>query len=127
MKLVSDNVLDHGFSYLAENATCIMLCADSDTTYANVSSTGDTLALVHQGSLTSADFTIQDGSVSGRRITMSSHDSAEVIRSGTVENLYILDTSGGEILLVTSVTTQALSTGNKVNIPGFDDEILDPT
>ena len=127
MKLVSDNVLDHGFSYLAENATCIMLCADSDTSYANVNTTGDTRVLVHVGSLTSADFTIQDGSVSGRRITMSSHDSADISRSGTVDNLYILDTSSGEILLVTDVTTQAPTTGNKVNIPGFDDEILDPS
>src|SRR6056297_3124705 len=127
MKLVSDNVLDHGLSYLAENVTCIMVCADSDTSYANVSSTGDTLTLIHVGSLTSADFTLQDGSVSGRRLTADSQDSADVHRTGTAENLYLLDTSSGEILLVTEVTTQALTTGNKVNIPGFDDEILDPS
>jgi hypothetical protein len=104
----------------------MMVCEDSDTTYTNVDSTADTRVLA-KTTLSSGDYTLQDGDASGRKVTISSQDSVDIVRSGTAENLYILDTGNTEILLVTSITTQSLTTGGKVNIPGFDDEIADPT
>ena len=126
MKLTGDNFIDGAFEYLASNGSLLVVAADSSTSFAAVDSTGDTRVLaVH--ALTTADYTIQNGDASGRKVTISSQDSVDIVRSGTAENLYILDTGNSEILLVTSITTQALTTGNKVNIPSFDDEIADPT
>jgi hypothetical protein len=126
MKLVGNSFLDAAFDYLAENGTLMVICADSSTSYAAVDSTGDTRVLLTH-SLTSADYTNTTGDASGRKVTISSQDSLDVSRTGTAENLYILDTGNTEILLVTAITTQELTAGNKANVPSFDDEIADPT
>lgn len=126
MKLTADNFLDACFERLSSRATLMMVCEDSDTTYSNVNSSADTRTLA-KSTLSSGDFTIQNGDASGRKVTISSQDSLDIFRSGTAENLYLLDTGNSEILLVTSITTQALTTGGKVNVPGFDDEIADPS
>ena len=126
MKLAGDNFLDGAFHYLAENGTLMVVANDSSVTYTEVDDSGDSRMLAKHA-LTSADYAFTTGDVSGRKVTVSSQDSVDVIRTGVAENLYILDTDNTEILLVTTISSQSLTTGNKVNIPSFDDEILDPS
>jgi hypothetical protein len=126
MKLVNDDALDALLQAIAA-ATSMTLCTDSSTDFALVSDTTDTRVLAKVASLTTGDFTIQNGDVSGRKITPDSQDSVDVIRTGVPDNLYLNDTGNSKVLLITTVTsTQQLTTGNKVNIPGFDDEVRDP-
>jgi hypothetical protein len=126
MKLVNDDALDALLQAIAA-ATSMTLCTDSSTDFALVSDTTDTRVLAKVASLTTGSFTIQNGDVSGRKITPDSQDSVDVIRTGVPDNLYLNDTGNSKVLLITTVTsTQQLTTGNKVNIPGFDDEVRDP-
>jgi len=126
MKFVNDDVLDTMLAAIAA-ATSMTLCTDSSTDYALVSDTSDTRVLAKQDGLTTGSFTIANGDVSGRKVTPDSQDSVDVIRTGVPDNLYLNDTEAGIIVLVTTVTsTQQLTTGNKVNVPGFDDEVRDP-
>jgi hypothetical protein len=45
--------------------------------------------------------------------------------TGTAAHVALVGSTGSTLLLVTTCTTQALTTGNTVNIPAWDDEILD--
>jgi len=127
MKLVNNDALDALLQAIAA-ATSMTLCTDSSTDFALVSDTTDTRVLAKVASLTTGNFTIQNGDVSGRKITPDSQDSVDVIRTGVPDNLYLNDTGNSKVLLITTVTsTQQLTTGNKVNIPGFDDEVRDPS
>jgi hypothetical protein len=127
MRLVRDGAFDAFFNNIATNATRIIIASDSSTDASLINSSADTRVLAYTA-LTSADFTISTGDASGRKVTISSHDSMDIIHTGVPDNCYIFDTGSTEILLVTPVTsTEQLTTGGKVNQPAFDDEIADPT
>lgn len=126
MKLVNDTILDQLLNGIA-SGTRIVLADDSSTVYANVDSTGDTRVLAWSSLLTTGNYTLADGDVSGRKVTIDSQSSVDVLRTGVPDNYYIIDTGNTRINLITTITsTQQLTTGNKVNIPSVDDEVRDP-
>lgn len=122
-KLVHDDVFDGMLDYLAENAYRIwVITTDAVTTYADVSSAN----LTSGAAVTSTNFTIGDGDASGRKAAVSAFSSLNCSMSGTAGGVAITS-SGSALLLVTTCTTQALTSGNTVTIPTFDFEIADPT
>jgi len=99
------------------------------TSYADLGDSVD--ILVGPISLTpgdgNGDFTIGDGDVSGRKITISAQNGASVVASGDADHV-VLATGGSTDVLryVTTCTEQTLTQGNTVNVGSWDVEVADP-
>lgn len=121
-KLLPDGIIDGMLGYIRARLTGISVCATQPTTYAQATST---YKLADQNGLTSTDLTLGDGDTSGRKITMKAQSGLTVDTTGTAAHVAWWGSSGSTLLLVTTCTTQALTTGNTVNIPAHDFEIRD--
>lgn len=125
-KSQNDSIYDDGtHSYVRVRATRVTVLTAQPTTYSSAYNTSQTTVLARSNVITSTGFTLADGDTSGRKITVAAQSSVSVIRTGTASHVSIVGSTGSTLLLVTTCTTQALTTGNTVNIPAFDFEIRD--
>ena len=70
------------------------------------------------------DFTLADDT-SGRKATTAQKTGVNVDSTGTATHVAICD--GTNLLVVTTCTSQALTSGNTVTIPAFAISVSDPT
>lgn len=70
------------------------------------------------------DYTIADGDVSGRKLTVAQQADIPIDATGTATHIVLTD---GTNIWVTTCTSQALTSGGTVTVPAFDAEIADPT
>ena len=117
----NDSMLDAGLDWIRARVTQMTVCNAQPTTYAEATTTYK-LADV---AITSTDLTLNDGDTSGRKIDVGSQTNVTVDTTGTASHIALAGSTGSVLLYVTTCTTQALTTGNTVNIPGWDIEILD--
>lgn len=75
--------------------------------------------------LTPGDFTKAAGSPSGRQVTVAQKVNISVSASGTATHVCIVD--GTNLLYVTTVTSQALTSGNTVTIPAWKITVTNPS
>ena len=120
-KYQNDLMLDAAFDYIRGLVTTMSICTTSPTTYSQAF-TVNTLALV---AMASTDITTTPGDTSGRKMHVGSETGLSVVTTGAAEHIALIDTDNTALLFVTGCTTQQLTTGNTVNIPAWDDEILD--
>ena len=120
-KSQNDLMLDAAFDYIRGIVTTMSICTTQPTTYSQAF-TVNTLALV---AMASTDITTTPGDTSGRKMHVGSETGMTVVTTGAANHIALIDTDGTALLFVTTCTTQALTTGNTVNIPAWDDEILD--
>lgn len=71
------------------------------------------------------DYTKANGDTSGRKVTVAAKSGVTVDTSGTATHIALC--TGSELVYVTTCTSQALTSGNSVNIPAWDIEIADPS
>lgn len=118
-KLMTDAMIDGG---LDKTATCTTLavCAGQPTSYADIATR--TLASV---TIDSGDFTKANGDTSGRKTTVGQQSSVSITASGTADHVAIKD--GTADYVITTCTSQALTSGGTVTIPAWKQEIADPT
>ena len=121
-KYLPDASIDGMLSWIRERLTGISVCSTQPTTYAQATSTYE---LADQNGLTSTDLTLGDGDTSGRKISMGAQNGVAVDTSGVAGHVAWWGSSGSTLLLVTTCTTQNLTTGNTVNIPSHDFEVRD--
>lgn len=115
MPYAHPDVYDNGLNTVKNNATHYHICSAQPTNRAAVLSYS--LASV---AVSSADFTIANGDVSGRKITVA-QKSGTVAASGTATHIAVIDAT--RLLLETTVTPQVLTAGNPVTFPTCDWEI----
>jgi hypothetical protein len=121
-KLTSDLVLDAACNYIKNNVTEIYVCATQPTTRATAISN----ALASRTGLSSASFTgPANGDLSGRKITKNAESGISVTANGTGDHVAMC--SGTDLIQVTTMTSQVLTSGNTVNIPAYDVEFADVT
>jgi hypothetical protein len=120
-KLVADAVLDAALSYIKTNAILLVVCSDTPTTYANATATYDLADVAIDGD----DMVIGDGTVSGRKLTISEQAAVTIDHSGTATHIALC--SSDTLLYVTTCTSQALTAANTVTVPAWKIEIADPT
>ena len=129
-KYCSTVILAQACSYIAVNSLNMVLM---NTTPANlaactVSTGGAVLARV---ALTTADFTLADGDVSGKKITVGQKATIAVTTTGVPSHVVLYSSVGGSSGLhyyTTCSTAQALtSTANTVTVPAWDIEFRDAT
>ncbi len=75
-------------------------------------------------SLSSADFSIGNGSPNGRTLTIAEKATIPVTSTGNATHVSIV--SDSELLAVTTTTSQALTLGNTVTIPSWTARVADP-
>ena len=122
-KLVHDDVLDSALNYIKNNSTRICVCNAQPTTYTEAVTTYK-LAIK---TIISTDFTgPANGDISGRKLTSNQHTGITVDTTGTATHIALADSATSKLLFVTTCTSQALTAGNTVTIPAWDDEIADP-
>lgn len=95
----------------------IHACSAEPTTYAEASST---YRLATQ-TINSGNYSKANGDVSGRKNTLTPPSGTSIVSSGTANHLAI--TQGTALRLVTTCTSQALTSGGAVNIGAFAHEL----
>ena len=122
-KSIHDDVLDAALNVLELYGNEINVCSAQPTTYAEAHAT----YMLAQHTLTTADSIISNGDSSGRKLTWSQQADITISNSGTATHVAITATGDSRLLLVTTCTSQALTSGNTVTVPSFDDELSDPS
>tara|TARA_Y100000310_G_scaffold149860_1_gene149248 strand:+ start:2104 stop:2496 length:393 start_codon:yes stop_codon:yes gene_type:complete len=128
-KFISDNVTDAALAYIADNGDKLAVCTSQPTTYTELSSDYklaiETMTTGHGN----GDYTIADGDVSGRKLTMTAQSAISIDTTGTAQHVAIGKSSATtDVLLVATLPlSQALTATNTVTIPAFKYTLPDPT
>lgn len=121
-KWTNDSVMDAALNIIKTGATAMHVCTTLDATPTRAEVLAASLANV---AMATGDFTLADGTTSGRKFTTTAKNGVSVTASGTAVNIAVID--GTNALDVTDCTSQALTSGNTVNVPAWTHEIGDPT
>lgn len=79
-----------------------------------------------EASLTTADFTLAAGDISGRKVSVAAKSGLAVIAGGTADHVALLDGVNSRLLYVTTCPAQAVVPGGTVSIAGWSVEIGAP-
>lgn len=120
-KSVLAAVLDAALNYIKTNVAQEHVCSTQPTTRTEAVTTFNLASVA----LVNADVTLANGDTSGRKATMGAKSGISITTSGTAQHVAL--TSGTELLLVTTCTSQAISTGGTVDVPAWKYEINNPT
>jgi hypothetical protein len=125
-KRVGTIVLDQALNYIDANVTRMTACSAEPTTYTE----GNATFALADVTMAGADFTVANGDGGGntpRKVTVAAKSSVTVDTTGTATHVALLDVTNSALLLVTTCTSQALTSGNTVNFPTWKFEIGAPT
>jgi len=122
-KWQNDTVLDQALTYVKTNMDSgeiwVLNTSATDMTTASAAKLAETVTA-------SGDFTLANGSATGRSLVYTGASGVTVSTTGTANHLAL--TNGSSTLYwVTTVTSQALTATNTVTIPSFSGTIADAT
>lgn len=126
-KTVNDIVLDAMLEYVADNGMRLCVCSAEPTTYTEAITTYMLADEDLTVGIAGPDYATADGDTNGRKLTVSQQADILIDSSGDATHIALVDVTGTTLLVVTSCTTQALTSGNTVTVPAWDQEIADPT
>ena len=118
-KWLNDSILDALLNGIAVGNQ-ILITTTQPTTRANAIS-----ASLASTTLASGDFALSDGTPSGRKVTIAQKAAIAVTATGSATHVAIVDSTN--LLAVTTVTTQTLTSGNTVTIPAWTATVTDPS
>lgn len=121
-KSVNDAVLDAALNVIKTNDIRQAICSADPVNYAGIAA-----VLLAEATMASGDFTIADGTTSGRKITMAAKSGNLITTSGTATHVVLHDNSS-IMHYGTTCTSQALTANgsNTVSLPAWTIEIADP-
>lgn len=117
-----NNVLDAALEYIKDNGDKLCVCNAEPTTYLEAT---DSFMLM-ETALAAGDYTIEDGSVDGRRLTVASQNDVAVSTTGTASHFAIVDTVNEHVLLVTPCQSMSVTSGETENLNSFSWTSRDP-
>lgn len=121
-KAVATAVLDAALNDIKNNSDRMVVCSAQPTTYAEV-----TTYKLAEVAMAAADFTLAAGDTSGRKVTTAAKTGVSITTSGTASHIALASSVRSQLDLVTTCTSQAISTGGTVDIPAWKWEINNPT
>ena len=128
-KYVNDYIMEQGLHHIQASCDIIAVCQTEPSTYASAFSEAAVgeghQCMASRSTLASGDFTIGDGDVSGRKVTLSKRAGLTINCNGTADHIALGCKASAKLILVTTCTQQILTSGGTVDINAFDDEILD--
>ncbi|QDP47087.1 MAG: hypothetical protein Tp1111SUR522732_25 [Prokaryotic dsDNA virus sp.] len=116
-KSASDGILDGTLDAIA-SCTTLTICAGQPTSYAQIATFALASIVIDSG-----DFSKANGDVDGRKVTVAGQADLDIDTSGDADHVVVDD---GTDFMVTTVTTQALTSGGTVSTNDFDFENGDP-
>lgn len=119
-KSVNNSVLDSALNYIKNNCNLMTACSAEPT---NLTQATTTYKLADV-SMATGDFTVADDT-SGRKVTVAAKSAVPVDTTGDATHTALC--SATELLLVTTCTTQTLTSGNTVDFPAWKYNLQDPT
>lgn len=122
-KNVNTAVLDLALNDIKNNVTRMTATSAQSTTYTEANATH----MLANVTLATGDFTLAAGDVSGRKVTVAAKSGVSITNSGTATHVALLDVTGTTLKLITTCTSQAISTGGTVDFPTWKWEINQPT
>lgn len=123
-KFANDEVMDAALAEIAEG-NILTVCSAQPTTRTEAITTYKLADVALTPGDGNGDFVIGDGDTSGRKVRVAQQDDIPVDTTGTATHVAICD--GSRLILVTTCTSQGLTSGNTVTVPAFDDEMADPS
>ncbi|WP_321397373.1 hypothetical protein [Emcibacter sp.] len=123
-KKVDDSVLDAALNEIGNNCDLMTVCAGEPAGYAEANSGGANF--LADAAMSVADFSLTDGDVSGRKISVASKSGILVDQGGIADHVALLDTANSRLLYVTTCTSLELVAGSELTFNGWDIEIADP-
>ena len=117
-KQVADAVLDAALTEIA-TSTRLVVCSGEPANFAGISAV--TLASV---TVDGGDFTIADGTTSGRKTTVAEQAGVSITASGDATHVALDD--GTTLQYVTTAPTQTLTSGGTVTVASWAIELQDP-
>ena len=120
-KAIPDAILDAMLD--AAEGTIICVCSAQPTTYAEATSTYKLADVVIDGT----DYTAAAGDTSGRKNTIQAQSAVPIDSSGTATHVAVCLTASSSLRLITTCTSQALTSGGTVDIGSFKHELATPT
>jgi hypothetical protein len=118
-KLMTDGMIDGGLDAQA-GCTKITVCAGQPTSYADIAARELASGVIGPG-----DFAKANGDTSGRKVTTAQQANLSITADGTAD--HVVEDDGVSEYVVTTCTSQALTSGGTVTVPPWDREIADPT
>lgn len=118
-KWANDSVLD---SLLDKVATSTQLLVTSSQPATRAAALSASLA---SKTITSGDFAKADATPNGRKVTVAQQTEVPVTASGSATHVSLVD--GTNLLYVTTVTAQTLTSGNTVTVPAWTVSVSDPS
>jgi hypothetical protein len=119
---VDDDVMDVYLQYIADNGDTLNLCSALPTNYTEATST---YMLAQLTGLTSGDYTLAAGDVSGRKITLDAQTGIVVSVEGTPVVAAITDSGNSKLLAYAPCSEFVIYVGNTVNTTVFELELQD--
>ena len=123
-KSINDEVYDAGLAEICEG-NILAVCSSEPTTRTEAVSTYKLADIALTPGDGNGDFTIGDGTVSGRKVTVAQQSNVDIDGDGTAAHVAICDDT--RLLAVTTCTTQGLTAGGTVTVPAFVIEFRDPS
>lgn len=124
-KFVPDAVLDDMLDLYAA-ADTLYVCSGQPSNFAGISSVALADVTLTPG-VGNGDFTVANGDVSGRKLTVAAQTGFTVDTSGSATHIALANAANSALLHVTTCTSQSLTAGNTANTPAYDIEMLDVT
>ena len=121
-KVVGIAILDAALNAIKNGSNRLVVCSAQPTSYAEV--TSFRLAEV---AVVPADLVLGAGDVSGRKVTAAAKAGVAISANGTATHVCLANSTNSTVDVVTTCTSQALSTGGTVDIPSWKYEINQPT
>lgn len=126
-QVVPDAVLDAAFDEIADNGDELNVCSAEPANYTEAHAT----YMLAQHAMTegkgNGDYTVGDGTPSGRRLTTTQQADITITNTGTATHIVLVDTVALTIKQITTCTSQALTSGNTVTVPSYYHQITDPS
>lgn len=120
-KAAHDDMIDGALKVIKSAANLLCVCKGDPSTRA-AAAVSSKLASI---AMSASDYTIANGSSNGRKVTVGAQNSVSVDANGSAEAICLVDAT--RLIFKTTCTKQALTSGNKVNIPAWKNTIADPT
>jgi hypothetical protein len=109
---------------LIDNGDRVGVCSGQPANFAGIAAVLLAEVVVTAGA-GGGDWTLADGDVSGRKLTLAQQADIPIDVSGTATHITV--DNGTTLLAVTTCTSQALTDTGTVTIPAHDWEVADPS
>ena len=120
-KWQNDTGLDAALSWFA-GSTILHVCTSQPAHYAAIAA-----ASVGSVVLDSGDFAHADGDTSGRKLTIAAQSIPAASANGTANHVVLASTGDSTLRYVTTIPSQAITSGNPINVGSWKIEIADPS